>query len=228
MRNIIMTIGMMLMPAVTFAAAPFVDQFNDHQHWIFYAYAYCLGFGLAVVLILFILTGIWRTKTRELTNKISSFLAAHRVLAIIVAGILLAIPFGIIAALLWELLWFMSIIPMGAMVIAFPFILVNRRFREKCLLTPSAIKWLVMIPISAIVGSLFFIILTDCGLLPQCTTHYLTIVRESDSGSYFYYPSHPYDSMKEIWLYPFVFATEIIVALILYGLGMLRRYFQGR
>ena len=40
----------------------------------------------------------------------------------------------------------------------------------------------------------------------------------------FYSPTHPYDSMKEIWSMPISFICEIIIALIIYFIGVLNTF----
>lgn len=222
MRTLI-SIILLSIPAMAFAAAGFADAYHDHRHWIFPAYAYCLAFGLIVLFGLFILSLIFKAKTQEISETISAFFISHRVLAIIMSGILLAIPLGIIGAVSWEIIWFLSI-PIGmGLMIAFPMLIVNRRFREKWLLSSSfGIKWSFMISISAIVASVLFIVLTECDLLPGTDITYFA--RPDRSHRDFYSPSHPYDSMKEIWAMPLFFISEIVIALILYYLGIFNRY----
>lgn len=125
-----------------YAAAGFADEYNDHREWIFPAYAYCLAFGLAILLALFIISLIRKSEVRRISEAISSYLCNHSISAIIFSGILLAIPIGIIAAVSWEIFWFLSILPVMGLMIAYPLILVNKRFREKCLLSPYGLNGL--------------------------------------------------------------------------------------
>ena len=213
---------LLLVPSIAFAAAGFADAYNDHQRWIFPAYAYCLVFGLIALLVLFIMSLICQTKTQHISEHISVYLIRHKILAIVFTGILLAIPIGIIGAVSWEIIWFLSILPFMGLMVAFPIILVNKRIREKLLLSTFWIKWGLLISISSISASFLFIILTDCNLLTGTDITYLARPDRLHRG--FYSPTHPYDSMKEIWFLPLFFIGEIVISLIFYSLGILNRF----
>lgn len=215
MRKI--TIILLSMPVIAFAAAGFVDDYYDHRRWILPAYEYCLVFGMVLLLGMFIITLTCKTKTQEITDVVSSYLIRHRILAIIVTGILLGIPLGIMGSVSWEIISFQSIVPLLALIIALPISLVNRNFREKWLLSPFAIKWLFMISVSAVVATLLFIILTNCNVLPDPDIPY-------HLARFFHVQTHPYDSIEEIWIMPLAFITEIPIAIILYLFGLLTRY----
>lgn len=212
---------LLFVPSIAFAASGFADAYSDHRRWIFPAYAYCLVFGLIVILSLFIISLIYKQKTRHITEQISAYLIRHQIFAIVFTGILLAVPIGIICAVSWEFIWFLSIFPFMCLMVAFPIILVNKRFREKLLLSTFWVKWSLLISISSITASLLFIVLTDCNLLTGTDITYLARHDRFHRG--FYYPTHPYDSMKEIWSMPVFFICEIVVALILYSFGILSR-----
>ena len=79
-----------------------------------------------------------------------------------------------------------------------------------------------MLSISAIAASLLFIVLTNWGLLSGTDVTYLA--RPDRFHPEYYTPTHPYDSMKEIWGMPLVFIAEIPIAIILYWFGLLNRY----
>lgn len=213
------------LPSIAFAAAGFADAYYDHQQWIFPAYAYCLVFGLIILFCLVSVSLIYKTKTRNISKNISAYLIKHKTLAIIITGILLAIPIGIIGSVSWEIIWFLSVFPFMGLMVIFPIILINKRFREKYWLSLFWTKWSLFISISAISSSLLFIILTDCNLLTGTDITYLARPDRFHHG--FYSPTHPYDSMKEIWLMPLFFIGEIAIALLLYFVGILNRYFCG-
>lgn len=217
-----LTLPLSFVPSIAFAAAGFADAYNDHQRWIFPAYAYCLVFGLIVLLVLFIMSLICKTKTRQILEHISVYLKRHKILAIVFTGVVLAIPIGIIGAVSWEIIWFLSIFPFMGLMVAFPIILVNKRFREKLLLSPFWLKWSLLVSISSITASLLFIILTNCDLLAGTDITYLARPDRLHRG--FYSPTHPYDSMKEIWSMPTFFICEIAIALILYFVGILNKF----
>lgn len=210
---------LLFIPAHAFAAAGFADAYHDRQQWIFPAYSYCLIFGLLLLFGMYAITLICKTKTRKFISSTSSYLIRHRIFAIIVTGVLWAIPLGIIGSVSWEIIWFLSILPCLALIIAFPICLVNRNFREKCLLSWFGIRWSAMISISAIFASLLFIILTNWNLLPGTDITYLA--RPDRWHPDLFFPIHPYDSLKEIWSTSFVFIAEIPIAIILYWLGLM-------
>lgn len=216
-----LSLTLLFIPAAAFAAAGFADAYNDHQHWIFPAYAYCLAFGLVFLLALFIISLVWKSEVRRISEAITSYLRKNSILAIILSGILLAIPIGIIGAVSWEIIWFLSIFPFMGLMIAYPLILVNKHLREKWLLSQCWIKWSMMVAISSVSASLLFIFLTNCDLLPGADITYLA--RPDRTHRDFYSPTHPYDSMCEIWTLPLFFVGEIVIALAFYALGMLNR-----
>lgn len=203
-------------PTVAFAAAGFADAYYDHQHWIYPAYKYCCSFGVAISLLMIIVSMIYKSRTKKIINTISSYLISRPVYGIIVAGIILAILLGLIGDLAWDVIWFLIIPPLLLMVLFFPLILVNKKIRE-WLLSPLILKWTGMISISAIIASLLFIALTKNSFLPGTDITYLA--RPDRSHRNFYSPTHPYDSMIEIWGLTFLYITEIVGAIILYWIG---------
>lgn len=209
----------MLIPGAAFAAAGFADRYYDHQHWIIPAYRHCLIFGLLILFVLGVISLIFRTKTREVTGAISSFLIRHRILAIIVTGVLLAIPLGITISASWEIIWLMAMFPALASIVALPICLANRRFREKFMLSPRVIQWTSMLSVSAIAASLLFIVLTNHHMLSGTD-----IIHVAGRVPPYEYLTHPYGSMKEIWRMPLFFIAEIPIAIIIYCFGLLNRH----
>lgn len=216
----------LFVPSLAFAAAGFADAYADHQHWILPAYIYCFVFGLTIFFGLFAVSRVYKTKTRAITGKISAYLIRHRIKAIIVTGILLAIPLGITLVASWEVIWLLSIFPMLMLMFALPILLANSQFREKYLLSPFAIKFALMTTITAAAASLLFIILTNNHMLPGTDISYLA--RPSRLHPTSYVATHPYDSMKEIWGLPLLLIAEIPIAIILYWLGLFNRYIRGK
>lgn len=218
-----LTGALLLIPVAAFAAAGFADRYYDHHHWIIPAYTYCLYFGLLILFVLVVMSLIFRTKTRKATGAISSFLTKHKILAIIVTGVLLAIPLGITISASWEIIWLMAMFPALASIVALPICLANRRFREKFMLSPRVIQWTSMLSFSAIAASLLFIVLTNHHMLSGTDiTHVAGRVPPYE------YLTHPYGSMKEIWSMPLFFIAEIPVAIILYCFGLLNRYLSRK
>lgn len=218
-----LTGAILLIPVAAFAAAGFADRYYDHQQWIIPAYRHCLIFGLLILFVLGVISLIFRTKTQKVTGAISSFLIRHRILAIIVTGVLLAIPLGITISASWEIIWLMAMFPALASIVALPICLANRRFREKFMLSPRVIQWTSMLSVSAIAASLLFIVLTNHHMLSGTDiTHVAGRVPPYE------YLTHPYGSMKEIWSMPLFFIAEIPVAIILYCFGLLNRYLSRK
>lgn len=213
-------------PFLAFAAAGIADRYADHQRWILPAYIYFFVFGLVIFFGLFAVSRVYKTKTREITGRVSAYLIRHRIKAIIVTGVLLAVPLGIIAAASWEVIWFLSVFPMLVLIFALPPLLVNRQFREKCLLSPFAIKYVFITAVTAVAASLLFIILANNGILPGTDITYLARPSRLHPASYI--ATHPYDSMKEIWGLPLIFIAEIPIAIILCWLGVFSRYIRGK
>lgn len=220
MKNIVSFL--LLIPATAFAAAGFAERYYDHQHWILPAYAYCFGFGLVTLLILIMASLLFKAKTKNMAIRASTFLKDHPVCGIIVAGILWAILLGIAGAVSWEIIWFLTILPLLEIMVCFPLALAKRRIREERLLSPSMLKWAVMIVMSAIIASVLFIVFTDCGVLKGTEITYLARPNRFHPDGH--YSTHPYDSMKEIWGMPLLFMAEIIIAIFLYYLGMIVRH----
>ena len=217
-----LSLAFLFIPTLAFAAAGFADRFHEHRQWILPAYYYCLIFGLIILLGMFDTTMIFKTKTKKITGTISDYLVGHRILAISVTGVLWSIILGIAGSVLWEYLWVASILPVLVLMVAFPLSLVNRRFREKRLVSPSRIKWTFMITMSAIAASLLFIILTNYDMLPGTDGLYYDGYSVGPRQSH--YRLHPYDSIMEIWSTTLFFIMWIPIAIVLYWLGKLNQY----
>lgn len=209
-----------------YAAAGFADAFNDRQHWIYPAYLYNLIFGVVAIVCLWTTTLIFKQKCKLIVENISTYFRFHPILAIVSMGILLSIPFGLCMSLLWEIFWFLAIIPSFGIIILYPCILANKRIRKKWILSPRVLKWLILFVLACIVSSGLFIMLTNAGVLPNTDITYLA--RPSRMHPDFYSPTHPYDSLAEIWgMVPFLCA-ESIIALGLLGLGKVNDYLRKR
>lgn len=212
-----------ILPATVHAAAPLADLFSSHRHWMFPAYAYCLLFGLTILITLSIISAIRRTQIRNITSRISLYLNRRPLPAIIVAGFLLCIPLGIIGAVMWEFFWILSAIPSLVVFAMLPVTLTNRRIREKCILSSSALKWLLIISASAVGASLLFIILTLCHFLPYTDIPFYCI-----HNNEFQFNTHPFHSMKTIWGEPLILCATIPIGLLFYCLGYLKQLFNHK
>lgn len=224
-RSIVIPILIFILDCLTLnAAAGFVDTFNERQHWIYPAYLYNLIFGGCALVSLWICTIVWKTKCTTAIEKISTYLRSHPIVAIISCGLLLSIPLGLCIELLWEVLWFISLLPSFGLMLLFPFILSCKKSREKWILSTGALKWLILFVMACCISSLLFIILTNAGILPN--TNITHTVRLDRIHPTFYILTHPYDSMKEIWSPSLIFIAEVIVAIVFYFIGKLNTYLR--
>lgn len=222
-----LVLAFLLLPATAFAAAGFADRAADYEQWMLPAYYYCGIFGLTFLCVLFGLSLVCKTKIRKTAGKISSYLVHHnRLQAIIVAGLLLAIPLGIIEYALSEIAGLLFLFPQFASMIIFPICLVERNFREKCLLSPFYIKWSLIVTISAIAASLLFIVLTNFDMLSGTDITFLTRSGRSHHGHAEL--THPYDSIMKIWEIPLFFIAEILVVLIVYSIKLSIKYLRRK
>ena len=214
------------MPEVVFAAAGFADRYHDHQKWFFSGYKYWMILGLVSMLVLLCATLSCKTKTREITTTISHYLVKHPTLAIMFSGIILAIPMGIISSVLWEIIWFLSVYPFMGMRLAFPFVLINKRLRENWLLSRFWIKWGIIVSLSSIMASLLFIVIINNNIIQ--ITEFPHFYEMDQANGKPYLPTHPYDSMREIWNMPLYFIVEIFIAIAFYYLGVMKRYLSRK
>lgn len=181
------------------------------------AYVYCLEFGLVILQILYLATLIWKKNSDEKLKDLSIFLKGHPLTAMLIMGIIIAIPVGIFDVLLYEYMWIIAITPICVIFLLFPFILAVSKIRNKFLCNKTILKWLFFISTAAIVSSLLFMILTNCHLLSGTDESYLT--RDLNNHGGIIFEGHPFDSLRTIWEFvPYVIA-EIPFAFILYFLG---------
>ncbi len=213
MKNILLFL-LLSVQTLVFAASGMADRFYMHREWIFPAYAYCLLFGIIILLGLFIASLVYKGRIVSITDRISNYLKMLPFLAILFTGVSLAIPLGILESVLCEILWFLAFYPILGLLGLFPIILISKSTREKMLLSPICIKWSVMVSLSAIIASLVFIILTNYHLLPGIENPYFNTTQRGVL-------THPYDSLKEIWEMVPVFMVEMAFSLVLYGIGRL-------
>lgn len=206
-----------------FGMAGFADAFHDFKAWVYPAYLTCLLIGTCILALLIFLSWRFRTRTDSMFAKASEYLRTHRLLGVLVAGVLLAIPLGIAMSALWQLLWFMTICVFMGVIYSFPFALAIGRFRNKFLLNRKMLKWECVLAISAILASVIFIGLIELKLLPFSED---SILARSRSGNYG--TSHPWDSLIDIWGTTGLLIVEVIFSFILVLIGKSIRYIYRR
>ena len=226
-KNIIISAWLFVSSCLSmYAAAGFADNFNDRQHWIYPAYLYNLIFGVIVLFGIWCATMKWKSKSKLIIESISTYLRCHPIMAIISTGLLLSVPFALSMSLMWEILWFLALIPAFGLIILFPFLLGIKYCREKWILPTHILKWLIIFDITCCISSCLFILLTNTGILPNTEITYLA--RPNGVHSDFYSPTHPYDSLKEIWEPSLLFIAEIVIALGLFGFGKINDYLRNK
>ena len=208
---------------ICFGRAGFADAFYDFQAWVYPAYLTCLLIGTCILALLIFLSWRFRTRTDRMCAKASEYLRTHRLLGVLVAGALLAIPLGIAMSVLWQLIWLMAIFVFMGVIYSFPFALAIGRLRNKFLLNRKMLKWGCILAISAILASVLFIVLIELKLLPFSED---SIFARSRSGIYI--TSHPWDSLKDIWAMTGLLIVEVIFSLILVLIGKSIRYIYRR
>lgn len=202
-----------------FGKAGFADAFFDFQAWVYPAYLTCLIIGLCILALLAFLAWRFRIRTNRIFTKASEYLRTHRLLGVLVAGVLLVIPLGIAMSVLGQLIWFFAILPFIGIFFSFPFVLAIGRFRNKCLLNKNVLKWMSFIAISAVLASIAFIALIEFKLLPFSED---SIFARSRSG--LYATSHPWDSLKDIWSVSGLMTIDVVFSMLLVLAGSGIRY----
>ncbi len=224
--RLLVVAGLLLGCGVCYGAAGVADAFDDHQQWMMPAYKYCSVFGITILLVLLMVSLIWKTKTNRMMCNLSNFLIRHRVLAIIITGLLWAIILGLWLDVMWGIYFYMALLPALAFMGLFPIILTNREIREKYLLRPWVLKWSIMFVVAAVGASLLFIVLTNNDLLPGTDITYRS--RPDRMHRSFFMARHPYDSMSSIWGIVTFYMSEISIALIMLLFGHIYRYMDRR
>ena len=206
-----------------FGAAGFADTFSNLRNWLYPAYLTCFITGICILAILTFLSWKHRSWTDKTMSKTSDYLRTHRLLGVLVAGLLIAIPLSFVLSVLWQLIWFMAILPYFVVFISFPVLLAMGQFRNKYLLNGKVLKWMCFIAISAVLASLAFVALIEFKVLPFSED--TTFVR-GDEGLYL--PTHPWDSLKEIWSMFVYMVIDVVFSILLVLIGRGLRYIYPR
>lgn len=209
-------------PLIADARAGFADRFYDHRAWLFPAYLYNLKFGIVSLIIVGAIFYIFRKQLKKTLIIVSEYLESHSSIAILSLGILLSIPIGISCDLLYQIMWIVAIIPMGGLMIAFPFLLSSKRIRNSLLQFHTFLAITLILVISAILASTCFILFTKWGWLQHTNGTYTSL------STNFLVLTHPFDSLKSIWESTFIFIFETGFALILFWIGNGIRWLYGK
>lgn len=231
MKNkILLLIAFLTVTFDSFAAAGAVDVYNNYRHWIYPAYLYNLKFGVGFLIGFAVLYFVFRKQIDERFNRISSYLRSHRTLAVIVCGVLIWVPFGIIAkasdywfpeGIDWDWITLYAIVTLSVLA-GIMILLACGRFRNRVLITPLFLKVMSAVVLAAICASALFIILTKAGVLDIDRMVYYTY----RSGGY--YAIHPFDSVKSIWSCSVRALWLILYSLIILWIGNAYRWLRTK
>lgn len=212
--------------AEMFAEAAVSERLRLYDEWMFPALGYCLIFGLLLIALFDIVSLRWRTKVDAITVKTSAFLINYPFLAIIVTGLIWAVICGAFIHISYLIVSILYVIPAFLLSILFPFLLVIKRFREEWLLSPLMLKWSIIVFLASILAPPLFIVLTNWGVLPGTNLTYQAI---DTIGKYIEFNTltHPYDSTKDLHMFPLFFILETGGALFLYLIGAAWRFISN-
>lgn len=210
-----------ILPMHVYALAPMADSFYAYQKWIFPAYLYNLIFGAVSLVGLTSVFCIWKKTVGETVRRLCDYLELHPSIAVVILGLLLAIPFGLLTGILYQLLWFTSIPLCLAIITIFPVLLICKRLRNKLLHHCKFMTVLIVIAVSSLCASLFFMIFTELGWMNN-KMDYLIQFRAN-----YEILTHPLDSLKTIWGDTFFFFFEILFCLLLLWIGKGLRELRG-
>ena len=84
-----------------FGRAGIADAFYNFQAWVYPAYLSCLILGATTFIVLTILAYRFRVTVKRWFSNKSIYLQEHPFFGVIIDGLLLFIPIGIILSVLW-------------------------------------------------------------------------------------------------------------------------------
>lgn len=210
-RTLAVSTPAIVLPLTGWAAAGMADRFFSYREWIFPAYFYNFLFGIVSLAVLAVIFYFNRNKFVPKVEHFCNYLRSLPSLAIVLAGILVAVLLGILSNVLYLTLWFLSMIPLFVGMILFLVLLVYGTFRNKVLLSPRFMILNILIVISSICAAVLFIVLTKLGCLHDTNEFYW------EWGGKFL--THPYDSLKSIWEDVLLFICEIPISLMFLWIG---------
>lgn len=207
------------------AAGGLADRFNDYANWLFPALAYCVGFSVLIFVILFFILRRYKTTKDRLFSQFSDYLRSHGTIAIIYCGLVLSIPLGFLINILYLICWVFLSIGLFGVLIVYPFLLNEKRFRNTTLLSTKTLQWTAVVVLSITFASILFLACSQ--LLPGTDmTYYAHNHRGILTSGQLY--THPIGSLIFIWEPSVIFLFEIAVALLLHWIGNACRYLYER
>lgn len=216
----LITLFCLVIPIVCFAASGMADRREEFVRWLLQAGIYCTVFGSILFVLLDVASVIWKSSSQSLLDKFRCYLLKYSsTIGVLILGLFLSIVFGLSITIFDWLFWILAIIPLMIAVVGLPIILSFKKFRNKWLGDTGFLKWAIIFSLSAVIASLVFIILVECGMIPDLRFYIESLSRQS-------FRTHPYESLGYIWMYAGIFLIESIVCLplIWIGIGMHKLY----
>lgn len=225
MKNkILLLIAFLAVVFDSFAAAGIVDGYNNYRYWIYPAYLYNLKFGVGFLIAFAVLYFVFRKPIDVKVNRFCRSLRSHPTLAVIVCGILIWLPYGILMRAI-EFgtidLYSYAIIAIVTLV-GFMTLTSYGRFRNKILISPLFLKVMAAAVLSAVCASVLFIILTKTSALDIDRMVYFTYRNGGLSAT------HPFDSIKSIWSCSVRALWLILYSLIILWIGNAYRWWRTK
>lgn len=189
-------------------------RWHDFLFWIKPALTYCFFTGLITFALLLIIFLIFKKRIIGHTDKLISYLKKHNVTCVLIMGILFAVFLNFLQVGLNITLWFLSIFPVQALLIAFPIFLATR-LRNKFLVGRIKLLLLTAFFISASVSILLFVLAVNTGMVVEPSILFAPEHRLGEINI----RSYPYDCLVYMCNGIPYFGTEIILALAAVLLG---------
>lgn len=228
--KLIVLLMLLAIPSVAFGAAGLMDGVSDYLRWLYPAYLYNLKFGIGFLIGFTLLYFDFKKRYDKTFYQLSQYLRSHPALAIMVSGVLVWMPFGILLGTFdyfilkvinWDWIIAYIIVGLGA-IFGIVILLACGRFRNKVLISPLFLKVLSAVFLSAICASLLFIVLTEINVL-----HFKNKVYCVYNGGYVF-STHPFDSLKGIWHLSLRALCLIPISLLIFWAGNGYRWFKDR
>lgn len=203
-----------------FATAGIAERMFAYQIWLYPAVKYCGLTGIGAFVILAAVCRVYKSRTDRLMDKFTGFLRRYSgSWGIITAGLILAVPNGILSSAFDYFMWILGIFPVGAMIIMFLIFMSFGRLRNKRIINKGVMKWSLVFTAAALTASALFIILAETGTI-EIPRPYLMKWDGPEGGKLVpVFKSHPYDSVAGIWQPVLIYAVLTVLAFILVWTG---------
>lgn len=159
-----------------------------------------------------------------MVKDVSGYLLEHRVLGICVAGALVSIVMGLIMTFVGVVLRTAPCVLFLVSVLVFPVLLINRWIRERILLNPAVLRWLIVVAVAVIGVTLLYLLLKLTGMLPERNFAYRELAGRNIDISHI----RPLrNSVELIWILSAIYMCVTVISLMMYGCGVAYRNWRG-